>query len=139
MMSILIAIAMLAGLDRAALLDDASAEFAAALRRNDVAMLEHVLSPDWTIIDSDGRPISRERFLAVLRSGELSHSEMRSSEEQVRIIGDTAIEIARAEGKGTYRGQPVSFTERSTDVWTWVKDHWVCALTQLTRIAPPPK
>ena len=139
MMSSLIAIAMLAGLGRAALLDHASAELAAALRRNDVPALERVLSPDWLIIDSDGRPISRERFLAVLRSGELSHSAMRSSEEQVRMIGDTAIQMVRAEGQGTYRGQPFTFTERSTDVWTWVDDHWVCALTQLTRIAPPPK
>jgi hypothetical protein len=135
MIGLIAAAALLAGFDRAALLDAASAEFERALQHNDATALERVLGSDWMIIDSDGHPIGRERFLGALRSGALSHSEMHSSEAKVRIYGDAAIQIVRAEGEGTYRGQRFEFTERSTDVWIWTNGHWVCALTQLTRIA----
>lgn len=136
MLSLIGAAVLAAAAERAASLDRASAEFDLALARNDVPALEKVLSPEWQIIDADGRPISRDRFLGAVRSGELAHNAMHSSEEQVRILGDAAIQTARADGRGTYRGQPFEFSERATDVWMWLDGHWVCAFTQLTKIAP---
>jgi hypothetical protein len=139
MLSLVAAAVMAASLDRADLLGRASAQFEMALQRNDVVVLERILSPDWLIIDSNGHSISREKFLGLLRSGTLSHSAMRSSEPLVRIYGDSAVMSARADGQGRYQGQPFQFSERSTDVWLWVDGKWLCAFTQLTRIAAPAK
>jgi hypothetical protein len=138
MLSLIGAAVLAVSADRAAALDRASAEFELALIRNDVPALERVLSPDWQIIDSNGHVIDRDRFIAALESGELSHNAMRASEERTRILGETAIQIARADGSGTYRGQPFTFSERATDLWVWVDGHWLCALTQLTKIPPAP-
>ena len=139
MLSLVTAAAVAASLDRADLLGRAAAQFEIALRRNDVVVLERILSPDWLIIDSDGHSISREKFLGLLRTGMLSHSAMQSSEPRVRIYGDSAVMTARADGQGSYQGQPFQFSERSTDVWLWVDGRWLCAFTQLTRIAAPAK
>jgi hypothetical protein len=113
----------------------ASTEFAEGLEKNDAASLEQVLSPDWVIIESDGRPIPRDRFLAVLASGELKHTAMHSSEVRTRIIGDAAVQTMRAQGSGVYAGQAYSFDERATDFWIWQDGRWLCVLTQLTRIS----
>jgi ketosteroid isomerase-like protein len=137
MWSVMVAALLAVSPNRAALLDRTADEFDLALRRNDVPALERMLSPDWLIIDSNGNQISRDRFLRVLRSGELSHSAMQSSEARVRIYGDSAVLTARADGQGTYRGNSFQFSERSTDVWLWVDGRWLCVLTQLTRISSP--
>lgn len=137
MLSVIAAATLAAVTDRADLLDRTAAQFELALQRNDVTALERVLTPDWLIVDSDGHQISRDRFLSLLRSGELSHSAMRSSETRIRICGDAAVTTVRADGQGTYHGNAFRFSERSTDVWLWIDGQWVCALTQLTRIAEP--
>ena len=137
-MLILFAAAMAAAAtpeERQLLLSRTSAEFAESLGKNDAASLEKVLSPDWVIIDGDGRPIPRDRFLAVIRSGELRHDAMHSSETQTRIIGDAAVQTVRAQGSGIYAGQAYSFDERATDFWIWNNGRWTCVLTQLTRIS----
>lgn len=116
-------------------LSRAAAEFAESLGKNDAASLGQLLSPDWVIIDGDGRPIPRDRFLAVIRSGELRHDAMNSSETQTRIMGDAAIQTVRAQGSGVYGGHAYTFDERATDFWIWNKGRWMCVLTQLTRIS----
>ena len=134
MLGIFVAAVMAASADRADMLGQTSARFELALQRNDVPALERVLSPDWLIIDSDGHLISREQFLRLLRSGELSHSAMQSSDLRVRVYGDSAVITALANGHGSYRGQAFDFAERSTDVWIWTNGRWLCAFTQLTRM-----
>lgn len=61
-------------------------EFARAVIKNDVAAVEKIVADDWIIIDADGHVIDRSRFLEVMRSGVLTHEEMKSSEERVRIL-----------------------------------------------------
>jgi len=139
MLAVVVAAALAASNERAQLLDRATADFEIALKHNDSAALERVLAPDWMIIDSDGRLIARARFLGVLRTGELSHSDMRSTNVQIRLLGDSALYVARVDGHGTYAGQDFSFSERATDVWVWADGEWRCALTQLTRIASAEK
>jgi ketosteroid isomerase-like protein len=135
-LNLLVAAMLVASADRAELLDQSAAQFEFALQRNDVQALDGVLSPDWLVIDSDGRSISREKFLGLLRTRVLSHSAMQSSETRVRLYGESAIVTARTDGAGNFAGQPFKFSEQSTDVWVWVDGKWVCAFTQLTRIAP---
>ncbi len=121
--------------EKALLLSQTTSAFSEWLGKNDAASLGHVLSLDWVIIDSDGRPVSRERFLAAMSSGDLKHDAIRSSEMQTRIIGDAAVQTMRAQGSGVYAGQTYRFDERATDFWVWRSGRWICVLTQLTRIS----
>lgn len=139
MLSLIVAAVMAASVDQADLLERTAAQFDIALQQNDVPALERILSHDWQIIDSDGHSISREKFLGLLRTGVLSHSVMRSSEQRVRLYGDSAMMTARTDGQGSYGGQPFQFSERSTDLWLWVDGKWLCDFTQLTRIAATAK
>jgi ketosteroid isomerase-like protein len=110
--------------------------FAAAVAGNDVAAVAAITAEDWRIIDGDGHVIPREAFLAVIRSGALRHSEMSSSEQSIRIYGDTAVVTARARSAGTYEGAAFATDEISTDVLIRRHGRWRCVLTQLTTRRP---
>ena len=109
--------------------------FTQAVIKNDVKAVENIVTDDWMIIDADGRVIDRTRFLEVMRSGALTHEEMKSEEEQVRIYGDTAIVTALVSVKGAYAGTRFSSHERATDVFIRRDGKWRCVLTHTTRLS----
>lgn len=110
-------------------------QFAQAIIKADVDALDEVVSEDWIIIGPEGAVVGKAGFLAVVRSGALTHSSMESDEARVRVYGDTAIVTARVAAAGAYQGQAFTTRERSTDVFVRQHGHWRCVLTQLTTIA----
>jgi len=112
--------------------------FEDALARNDAAGFDARITSDWVIIEGGGSVIDRASFLATIRSGTLVHDAIRFDERELRQFDQAATWTARARGSGRYNGAAFDFAERSTDFWIYVDSHWLCALTQLTRIAPNP-
>jgi ketosteroid isomerase-like protein len=106
-------------------------EFAQAIVKNDVEAIGRFLADDWTIIDPDGGIIDKSRFLAVIKSGALSHELMESDDMRVRTYGDTAIGLTRTKGK--YSGQDFTTHERATDVLVKRNGRWQYVFSQLTR------
>ena len=93
------------------------------------------MADDWTIIGPDGSVNTRAAFLDLVRSGDLTHDVMDSSDETVRVHGDAALVIARGVSGGQYRGQKFRVVERVTDVWVRRDGVWRCIHTHLSRIA----
>jgi ketosteroid isomerase-like protein len=114
----------------------AEREFGAAVAANDVRAMIGLTADDWQIIDGDGHIIPRAAFLKVIESGALKHSELSSSDETVRVYGDSAIVTGHAKSAGTYAGNVFATDEISTDFWVRTKDGWRCVLTQLTTRKP---
>lgn len=108
---------------------------AGSLESNDAREIGRWLSPQWSLIDSDGHLLSRARFLEVIASGDLSHGAMRYDEQRVVVSGNVATVTARALGSGIYLGQSYPIDERSTDVWVKHGGRWAILFTQLTRMA----
>jgi ketosteroid isomerase-like protein len=108
--------------------------FERALAEADVDALDEIVSDDWIVIGPDGGLTTKTAFLAVVKSGALTHSTMVSDETRVRVHGDTAIVTARVVATGVYQGQPFTTRERSTDVFVREQGPWRCVLTQLTTI-----
>jgi uncharacterized protein (TIGR02246 family) len=109
-------------------------DWSAAIKANDADAIARFMSDDWTIIGPDGRVNTRAAFLALVRSGDLTHDVMDSSDETVRVHGDTALVIARAVSGGAYRGQKFQAVERATDVWVRRDGVWRCIHTHLSRL-----
>jgi ketosteroid isomerase-like protein len=109
--------------------------FADALVAADVEALMRLTAEEWVVIGPDGNLTTRAAFLDVVKSGALLHSKMDYDEVLARVYGDTGVVTTRVVTAGSYRGQPFSTTERSTDIF--VREHglWKCVLTQLTTIA----
>ena len=112
--------------------------FEEALARNDADGFDARVSSEWVIIEGGGNVIDRASFLAAMRCGALVHDAVRFDESELRLFDRAATWTARARGHGRYQGAAFDFDERSTDLWIYRDDCWVCVLTQLTRIAPSP-
>jgi ketosteroid isomerase-like protein len=110
------------------------ADWSAAMAANDADAIARFMADDWTIIGPDGSVSNKERFLALVRSGDLTHDGMDMSEATVRVHGDAAILMARGLSSGAYRGQKFRVAERVSDVWIRRNGTWRCVLTHLTRI-----
>lgn len=108
-------------------------DFEQAVIKNDADAVARFLHDDWIIIDPDGGIVDKERFLAVIRSGALTHEVMKSEDVKVRIYGDTAVVTALTVTTGAYNGQSFTTRERATDVLVKTAGHWQTVSSQLTR------
>lgn len=108
-------------------------DFSLAVVANDAEAVGRFLADEWVMIDPDGGIIDKARFVAVMKSGALTHELMESDDIRVRIYGDTAIVTALTTTRGKYSGQAFTTQERATDVFVKHDGRWQCALSQLTK------
>jgi ketosteroid isomerase-like protein len=106
-----------------------------AMVENDANAIGEFMADDWTIIGSDGSVGDKGSFLALVKSGILSHDVMESHDAKVRVYGDTAVMTARGISGGRYQGQPFREVERTSCVFVRQGGRWRCVLTHLSRIA----
>jgi ketosteroid isomerase-like protein len=110
-------------------------EWDRAMVENDAEAIGRYMADDWTIVGSDGGVGDKSTFLALVRSGALSHDVMESEDLRVRVYGDTAVVTARGVSGGKYQGQEFREVERSSCVFVRQERQWRCVLTHLSRIA----
>ncbi|MFJ2300341.1 nuclear transport factor 2 family protein [Oerskovia paurometabola] len=122
------------GRDTSALRDELEAVEAAwgrAIVANDADAIGRFMTDDWQIVGEDGAT-AREDFLALVRSGNLTHESMGKITGSVRSLGDVAVLVGRGTNTGHYQGQAFSSDEWITDVFVRGADGWRCAHTHLT-------
>ena len=107
-----------------------------AMIENDAEAIGRYMADDWTIVGSDGNVGDKASFLALVKSGALTHDVMTSEDIDVRVYGDTAVVTARGVSGGKYQGQAFREVERSSSVFVRQEGQWRCVLTHLSRIAP---
>ena len=78
-----------------------------AMITNDADAIGQYMADDWTIVGPDGSVGDRAGFLALVRSGDLTHDVMESRDLLVRPYGDTAVVTGRGISGGRYRGRAV--------------------------------
>jgi len=114
-----------------------SHEWDRAMVENDAEAIGRYMTDDWVIIGSDGRVSDKATFLALVKSGALTHDVMESHDLQARVYGDAAVVTARGVSGGKYQGQPFRELERVSCVFVRQKGQWRCVLTHLSRLAQP--
>ena len=105
-----------------------------AMVGNDAEAIGSYMADDWEIIGPDGSVASKGSFLALVRSGELTHDAMESEDFHIRVYGDTAVVTARGVSGGTYQGHPFREIELSSCVFVKQASEWKCVLTHLSRL-----
>jgi ketosteroid isomerase-like protein len=105
-----------------------------AMVENDAAEIGRYMADDWAIVGPDGSVGDKATFLALVRSGALTHDVMESTDLDVRLYGDTAVVIARGVSGGNYNGQAFREVERSSSVFLRQGGEWKCVLTHLSRL-----
>ncbi|MBC3192494.1 nuclear transport factor 2 family protein [Pseudonocardia sp. C8] len=106
--------------------------WARAIVSNDAARIGEYMSEDWVIVSENG-VATREEFLALVRSGELTHSAMdRVGDARVRGYGDTAVLTIRQTNTAHFRGRRFDADEWVSDVFVRRAGGWACVLSQIT-------
>ncbi|QGV78332.1 nuclear transport factor 2 family protein [Streptomyces ficellus] len=117
-------------------LADAVAGWAAAIVSNDAERIGAYMADDWVIV-SDTGVSTRDHFLTLVASGDLTHSAMEPvGEPRVRVHGDTALFTARVVNTAHYRGERFDADEWTTDVFMRHDGRWRCVLSHITSAAP---
>jgi ketosteroid isomerase-like protein len=112
-------------------------EWALAIVSNDADEIARFIGDDWALV-SDSGVMPAERFLAVIRSGDLTHSAMAAvGGRRIRIFGSTAVVTARMISTAHYRDQRIDTDEWTTDVFVRSGNRWLCELTHLTAASAP--
>lgn len=110
-----------------------------AMVTNDAEAIGQFMSEDWIIVGPDGSMCDKTRFLALVKSGVLTHDVMTSEDFHVRVYGDTAVVIARGISGGRYQDQAFREVERSSCIFVRQEGQWRCVLTHLSRLADQKK
>lgn len=106
--------------------------WAAAIVANDPGRIDSFVEPNWLIVGPEGGPVGRERFLAVVESGELSHSDMLFEVLEVRTYGDVALVLAHGTNHGSWQDAPFGADEWVTEVFVRRSQGWQCSFSALT-------
>lgn len=106
-----------------------------AIVANDAEEIGRFASDDWVLIDSTGVG-TRDGFLSLVASHQLSHSAMQTIDgtERVRVYGDMAVVTARVTNTAHYREQEFLADEWTTDVFRRTEAGWICVLSQVTPV-----
>jgi uncharacterized protein (TIGR02246 family) len=96
----------------------------AAYARGDVAYLEKLMTPDFTLIGSGGTVNTAASEVEELRTGKVKYSTFENRDMQVRFYGDTAIVIGRTHAAGTSEGKPFDIDVAFTDVLVKLDGQW---------------
>ena len=105
-----------------------------AMVSNDADAIGGFMADDWIIIGADGDTTDKATFLEQIRSGNLMHDTMTTSDIRVRRYGNVAILLATGVSAGTIDGQHFHEHERQSNVFLRTDEYWRCVLTHLSRI-----
>ncbi|WP_067542635.1 nuclear transport factor 2 family protein [Nocardia crassostreae] len=108
----------------------------AAIVANDAVRIAEFVTADWVMVSERGVAPGTQ-FLDLVAAGELTHSAMdRVGEPRIRVYGESAVLTARIVNTAHYQGNRFDADEWTTDLYLYRDGRWLCALTQLTNVAP---
>ena len=101
----------------------------------DVAALERVLMPDFTLTVSNGDVSTRADEINELRSGKVHYDVFENYDMIARLYGDnTAVVLGKTRVKGTAEGKPLDRVVQFTDTLIKRDGRWQLAAGHVSRL-----
>ena len=100
----------------------------------DVGALDQLLSDDLSWTHSSARQDTKASFLTGLQAGGTRYLEIRRTDEQVRLHGDTAVVTGVAHMRASINGEERQLRNRYTNVWTKSEKGWRMIAWQSTAV-----
>ena len=110
-------------------------DWAAALLNADLATIDRIEAPDYTLADQDGNLMTRAQSDAELKAGDYKATAFKNDEVKVRVYGDTAIVSGLETETSTYKGKDSSGQYRFTDVFVKRDGGWQAVATHTSKVA----
>jgi uncharacterized protein (TIGR02246 family) len=107
----------------------------AALGHNDADALSTLWATDYTFVNPEGIVLTRDKRLAMLRSGELKIETYSRDDESIRVYGSTAVVTYRSTVAAARNGKDISSSRRVITVLVKRDGRWQVVAQQSTRVA----
>jgi ketosteroid isomerase-like protein len=136
--SLLLALAVLLNLSlagvetKAANLDESQAiknredRYTDALLHRNFEELASLFADTYVNTSPSGQLRNKTEFLEAFQADTSRISEIKESEKQTQLYGDTAVVTVKFEVRGTDEGEAFEFKGRATDIWVKQNGQWVC-------------
>jgi ketosteroid isomerase-like protein len=88
--------------------------------------LASVFADTYVNTSPSGQLRNKAEFLAAFKADTSRISEIKESEKQTQLYGDTAVVTVKFEVKGTDQNEAFEFKGRATDIWVKQNGEWLC-------------
>lgn len=105
---------------------DREDQYTDGLLRRDIDGLASVFADTYVNTSPSGQLRSKAEFLEALQADSSRISEIKESDKQTHVYGDTAVVTVQFEVQGTDQGEPFDFKGRATDIWVKQNGQWFC-------------
>jgi ketosteroid isomerase-like protein len=113
---------------------NAAERLAEAERKGDLLALEQLLAADYHGYDPAGRPQDRAGVLHGYAAGGVRLTNLRQTEVQARVLGDTGLVAGINAIQGQQGNEHFDFRLRFLDVYVWRDGRWQLVMSQDTRL-----
>ena len=100
------------------------ARYQEAVKKNDAATMDRILSDDFTLVTSSGKVYTKPQLLDEARQGRITYEHQEDTDKAVRLFGDTAIVTAFLWEKGIDSGKPFDHKLWFSDVYRRTPSGW---------------
>jgi hypothetical protein len=101
----------------------------------DLATIDRLLAPEWSVTHIDGAVATRAEVLRDFETGNNQLQESDIDELRFQVYEGFAIVTGRNHARGEYRGQKYDVTLRFTDVFVGGNGQWQAVASHASRIA----
>ena len=106
--------------------------------RGDVAALEAMTTPDFTLVGPLGFVLHKQQWLDRYRTGAFVTRSLVWEDVEVRDYGTTAVVVGRHTQQAAYQGRPSDGSFRATHIAILQDGHWLLVGQHLSPISAPP-
>lgn len=105
-----------------------------AFRLRDLAALERLLAPEFTLVSTTAEVQSRAQALQEVRDGDPQYERFENHSMTARVYGDTAVVQGITSLKGRSSGRPFALDVRFTDTLVRTDGRWTIVVSHVTRL-----
>jgi len=99
-------------------------EYQAAVKNNDAATMDRILSDDFVVVLGSGKIYTKADLLQMARTRRVQYEHQEDSDQTVRVWGDTAVVTAKIWLKGMDEGKPFEWHVWFSDTYVRTPAGW---------------
>jgi len=107
-----------------------------AFRKRDLAALEQLLAPEFTLVGTDSAVQPRAQAISEVQAGEPHYELFQNHDMSARVYGEAAVVQGITSLRGTAAGRPFAVDVRFTDTLVRSEGRWRIVVSHVTRIPP---
>jgi hypothetical protein len=105
-----------------------------ALKSGDIATLDRLLAPEYTMVDASGKTSSKAQEIAMYQTGDFRFDSISTGDQKVTIYIGGATVTGTASIKGKHKKEDISGEYRFIDILERRKSGWQAVYSQITKV-----